>query len=264
MKLLLVAAVMAVLVLVIFVSANFTGNTIAGQQFNVTKLVDGDTIRLSSGEKVRLLNIDTPEVGQYLHDEATARLKELIGNMSVTLEPDRTDKDKYGRLLRYVYANGTMLNLQMVREGFARSYYIAPDDRHLPEIIEAEKKAKDELTGIWRYDNITGAFCVWLYTKHPDPKGRDEDDLNGEYMVFRNSCNHTQSMSGWTLSAERGNYTFPDFTLGAKKLVTVHSGSGVDNSTDLYWGSAKPVWKNSDDTLKMFNADGVMALDYAV
>lgn len=239
-----------------------TGNIAAQEQFAVSKVIDGDTIRLSTGEKVRFLNIDTPEVGQYLHDEATSRLKELIGNSSVTLEPDQTNRDKYGRLLRYVYANGTMLNLVMVREGYAHAYYVAPDDKHLPEIIEAEEYARGRGLGIWQYDNITGAFCVWLYEKHPDAKGRDEENLNDEYMVFRNSCNYPVNLTGWRISAERGSFVFPDFSLDAKKAVTLHSGSGGNNATDVYWGSGKAIWKNEDDTLLAYNADGKMVLSY--
>jgi endonuclease YncB( thermonuclease family) len=262
--LLLLAAAVLIVVAAVALSPSFTGKTLYKEQnLNVTKVVDGDTLRLSSGEKVRLLNIDTPERGQYLWKEATERMRELTEGRNITLEKDVTEKDKYGRLLRYAYASGTMLNLVMVREGFARSYFIAPDDKHLAEIKEAEEYAKSRNLGIWRYDNITGAFCVWVYDTHPDPKGRDELDLNGEYVVLRNSCGHPQDMTGWTLSAERGNYTLPAFALKAKSLVTVHSGSGENNSTDLYWGSAKPVWKNDDDRLLLFNAEGVV-LDYGL
>jgi micrococcal nuclease len=261
----LVARVLVAVVVIaaIYAALNVTGNMVASNEVQVSKAVDGDTIRLSTGESVRLLNIDTPERGQYGWAEATARMTELVSNRTVALEADQTDKDRYGRLLRYVYVNGTMLNLVMVREGFARAHYIAPDGKHLPEIVEAEGYAKSRSLGIWKHDSIDGAFCVWVYDIRKDPKGRDEDNLNGEYVVLRNSCNRTQQLTGWILSAERGNYTFPLFSLDAKRTVTIHSGSGGDNATDLYWGSAKPVWKNEHDTLLAFNSDGVMALEYA-
>jgi len=260
-KYIILAAVL--IALAVIFKFPITGNIASQEQFAVAKVVDGDTIKLATGEKVRFLNIDTPEVGQYLHDEATSRLKELIGNSSVTLEPDRTNRDKYGRLLRYVYCDGTMLNLVMVREGYARAYYVAPDDKHLEEIEEAEKYAKSRSLGIWQYDNITGAYCIWLYEKHPDPKGRDEENLNDEYMVFRNSCTHEVDMTGWKVSAERGSFTFPNFSLDAKKTVTLHSGSGDNNVTDVFWGSSKPIWKNEDDRLLAYNAEGQVVLDYS-
>ena len=155
-----------------------------------------------------------------------------------------------------------MLNLIMVREGYARAYYVAPDDRHLQEIQEAEAYARRRSLGIWQYDNITGAFCIWVYEMKPDPKGRDEDNLNGEYAVFRNSCNHSINLAGWVVSAERGSFIFPAFVLQAKKTVTLHTGTGANNETDVYWGSSKPIWKNEDDRLLAYNADGQVVLDY--
>ena len=258
----ILAAFIMIAVFLAAAGSNMTGNIIGQEQFPVAKVVDGDTIRLSSGEKVRFLNIDTPEIGQYLQKEATVRMKELIGNGSVTLEVDRTNRDKYGRLLRYVYANGTMLNLIMVREGYARAYFIPPDDKHLKEIQAAEEYARGRGLGIWQYDNITGAFCVWLYTKHPDATGKDDENLNDEYMVFRNSCNHSIDLAGWKVSAERGSFIFPEFTLQAKKTVTLHTGTDINNETDVYWGSPKPVWKNEHDKLLAYNAEGQIALDY--
>lgn len=262
-RLILLVMAVVLVALILLLSGGFTGNIIQEESFAVKKVVDGDTVRLSTGEKVRFLNIDTPETGQYMHDDAAARLEELIGNSTVSLESDKTNKDKYGRLLRYVYVNETMLNLVMVKEGYARSYYIAPDDKHLGYIQEAESYAKSRNLGIWKYDSITGAFCIWVYDTHPDPKGRDDDNLNGEYVVFRNSCTRAVDMTGWNVSAERGSYNFQNFTLDAKKTVTLHTGSGINNSTDVYWSSAKPVWKNSDDRLLVYNSDGIMVLDYS-
>lgn len=255
----------AFIMIAVFLAAawsNLTGNIISEEKFSVAKVIDGDTIRLSTGEKVRFLNIDTPEIGQYLQKEATARMKELIGNSSVTLESDITNRDRYGRLLRYVYENGTMLNLIMVREGYARAYFIPPDDKHLKEIQEAEAYARSRNLGIWQYDNITGAFCIWVYELQDDPKGHDEENLNGEYVVFRNSCNHSIDLAGWKVSAERGSFIFPEFALQAKKTVTLHTGTDINNETDVYWGSPKPIWKNEDDTLLAYNAEGQIALDY--
>jgi len=93
-------------------------------------------------------------------------------------------------------------------------------------------------------------------------KGKDEENLNDEYMVFRNSCTHPVDMTNWKITAERGSFIFPEFTLQPKKTVTLHTGSGTKNATDVYWGSAKPIWKNADDTLLAYNAEGQMVLDY--
>ncbi len=255
-------AAACVLALLLIIKPNITGNTSFKQQ-SVARVIDGDTIKLSSGEKVRLLNIDTPERGQHYWRESTARMKALAENMSVFLEADKTNRDRYGRLLRYVYRNDTMLNIVMVREGFARAYYIPPDDEHYKEIMEEESYARERKLGIWQFENITDAFCVWIYEMKPDPKGRDEENLNGEYAVLRNSCARPVNLSGWKVEGSRGAFVFPDFTLQSKATVAIHSGSGANNATDLYWGSSKPVWKNEHDMLLAYNAQGQMVLNYS-
>lgn len=156
-----------------------------------------------------------------------------------------------------------MLNLIMVKEGYARSYFIAPDDKHLDEILEAEKYAKERGLGIWQYDNITDAFCIWVYDMKDDPKGRDEENLNGEYVVLRNSCTHPVNMAGWIMESGRSyKFSIPDFTIESKKTVSIHSGAGTANSTDIYWNSGKAVWRNEHDTIHMYNSQKQLVLNY--
>jgi len=80
----------------------------------VARVIGGDTIELKGGKRVRLLGIDATEKGQYYHDEAANRLKQLVEGKKVVLEKDVTDRDRYGRLLRYVYVDGIFVNLEMV------------------------------------------------------------------------------------------------------------------------------------------------------
>jgi micrococcal nuclease len=260
-KHLLVVAVM--LAVAFLLSHSFTGKII-DEQPSVAKVVDGDTLKLSNGERVRLLNIDTPEKGQYYWREASQRMKELASNKTVKLEADKTNRDKYGRLLRYAYIDGAMANLIMVREGYARSYYIAPDDKYLDDISNAEAYAKSMNLGIWKYDNITGAFCVWVYDFKYDPAGHDEQNLNGEYVVFRNSCTKPVNLSGWKIVTARNyEFVFPNILIGAKSLLSVHSGTGKANSSDIYWNSTKVVWRNSGDTLLAYNSKNQLVLNYS-
>jgi len=71
----------------------------------VTRIIDGDTFEISSGEKIRLLCVDTPEENQKGYEEAKQFLSDLILNKPIRLETENQDKDSYGRLLRYVYVN---------------------------------------------------------------------------------------------------------------------------------------------------------------
>ncbi len=115
----------------------------------VTKVVDGDTIVIEGGQRVRLLNMDTRERGENCYSEAKKRLEELVLLKNVTLETDRENKDRYGRLLRHVYVEGISANLEMVREGLAVAYIIEPNTRHAEEFREAEELARQEGGCVW-------------------------------------------------------------------------------------------------------------------
>ena len=91
-------------------------------------VVDGDTIWLE-GQKIRIADIDTPETHDFrcssekeLGDRATIRLRQLLNNGSVTLQPIDRDEDRYGRKLRIVLVDGTSVGDTLVGEGLARWY----------------------------------------------------------------------------------------------------------------------------------------------
>jgi endonuclease YncB( thermonuclease family) len=86
----------------------------------VSRVIDGDTVELGDGSRVRYIGMDTPETaGDCYNREATARNIELVLNRVVQLEKDVSETDQYGRLLRYVYVDGVMVNEVLVREGYA-------------------------------------------------------------------------------------------------------------------------------------------------
>lgn len=126
----------------------------------VTRVVDGDTIEIEGGQKVRYVGIDTPEtvdprraVGCF-GKEASDKNKELVEGKVVILEKDITNVDKYNRLLRYVYlkqADGTLLfvNDYLVREGYAKNYTYPPDVKFNAQFLEAEREAREESRGLW-------------------------------------------------------------------------------------------------------------------
>ena len=93
----------------------------------VTSVIDGDTIELASGERVRYIGIDTPETHhpdkpiECFGIEATNRNRELVENKKVELVSEGPNRDQYGRLLRHVFIDGTFVNSQLVWEGFARA-----------------------------------------------------------------------------------------------------------------------------------------------
>lgn len=129
--------------------------------YEVTRVVDGDTIEISySGDlkKLRLIGIDTPETVhpskpvECFGKEASAKLKELIGDKKVRLEKDSVGDtiDKYGRLLRYVYVGGdaTSVNAQMISSGHAYAYTTYPFELST-SFMALETDARENQIGLW-------------------------------------------------------------------------------------------------------------------
>lgn len=258
------AVVAGLAALAIFYIGSFTGLLAGTPTTHATRVIDGDTIEIANGEKVRLLGIDTPEKGQYLFSEAKERLERLIGGREILLLADRTERDKYDRLLRYVMLNRTeLVNLILVREGLASAYIIPPDDAHEQELLEAEEQARSKGLGIWKYMGVHDVFCVGIYYMRYNAMGDDRDNINDEYVEFRNKCEHAVGMEGWKVEdSSHNSYVFQPFTAAPKKTFKLHSGKGNDTGEDLFWGSARPIWNNEDDRLAAWDAEGQLMLNY--
>lgn len=121
----------------------------------VVKVIDGDTIELANGEKVRYIGIDTPE---SVHPQKSVECfalqaskynKDLVLDKVVKLEKDFSDRDKYGRLLRYVYVDDKFVNLDLVAGGYAYSVSYPPDIKYQNIFENAEQMAMDRGEGLW-------------------------------------------------------------------------------------------------------------------
>jgi endonuclease YncB( thermonuclease family) len=97
------------------------------QTYLVTRVIDGDTIELGNGSDVRIVGIDTPEVGQCGYDAATNNMARLVLNKQVRLTVSDEDTDRYGRLLRYVNVGPLDAGLQQIEQGFAIARYDSRD-----------------------------------------------------------------------------------------------------------------------------------------
>lgn len=115
----------------------------------VTEVIDGDTFKLSTGERVRLLCINTPENGKPYFKEAKDFLENAILGKKVILEADKTNLDDYRRLLRYVYVDDTLINEVITKEGLAEVLIIKPNMKHCDIIKLAQKIAQGQKKGIW-------------------------------------------------------------------------------------------------------------------
>lgn len=127
----------------------------------VIKVIDGDTIEIAGGEKVRYLGVDTPETVdprksvECFGKEAANKNRALVEGKRVILGKDITEADKYGRLLRYVYLplpDGSLLfvNDFLIREGYAKVLTIPPDVKFAEQFLDAQRKAREGSLGLWK------------------------------------------------------------------------------------------------------------------
>jgi len=137
--------------------------------FAVSRVIDGDTLKLSNGEKVRLIGIDTPEkyygkkllrdakkdrkdirTIQEMGNRATRFVKEFIAGKRVRLEFDIEKRDRYGRLLAYVYLDdGTFLNGKILEEGYAQVFTVPPNVKYADKLLSLQQDARKKKKGFW-------------------------------------------------------------------------------------------------------------------
>lgn len=125
------------------------------QLAQVIKVIDGDTIEIEGGQRVRYIGINTPETVdprrpvQCFGQEASQKNKELASNKEVRLEKDVSETDRYGRLLRYVFVGEIFVNDYLVREGYAYASSYPPDIKYQEQFRQAEQEAKANQKGLW-------------------------------------------------------------------------------------------------------------------
>lgn len=124
--------------------------------FLVERVIDGDTILIAGGERVRYIGMNCPELRGWNGEPepyaelAAKRNRQLVEGKQVRLEKDKSERDRYGRLLRYVYLGDRLINAQLVREGLAHTLAMPPDLAMAAKLGQLETKAKQQKLGIWK------------------------------------------------------------------------------------------------------------------
>lgn len=130
----------------------------------VRYVYDGDTVLLENGECVRYLGVDTPETGnrdqdpEFMAEAARTFNVRAVEGKQIRLEFDRDRRDRYDRLLAYVYLQeeGRMLNVELLKRGLGRVMTIRPNVRHRDTLIQAQRDAMSRGSGIWSRRVDTG------------------------------------------------------------------------------------------------------------
>lgn len=117
------------------------------------RVIDGDTIvvRVDRTERrIRYIGIDTPEREECYFREATLANVRLLASAPLRLEKDVSETDRFGRLLRYVWAGERFINAELVRQGYASVFTYPPDVRYAAHFLSMQRDAREQVRGLWR------------------------------------------------------------------------------------------------------------------
>lgn len=194
---LVVAMSVAILLLACSTTETVTGLFDPSERFEVqvVNVVDGDTIDVlidGSKHRVRYIGIDTPETVhptrgvEHYGKEASTRNRELVEGITVYLEKDVSETDRFDRLLRYVWLeDGTMVNEMLVAEGYAQVSTFPPDVKYAEQFLVAQSAAREARLGLWELSGTSSSECDAAY---PDvcipPQPPDLDCSQISYTNF--------------------------------------------------------------------------------
>jgi len=120
----------------------------------VARVIDGDTFEVDGGERVRFIGINCPESDKPGGTEATDYTRDLLEGKTVKMEADVSDRDQYGRLLRYVWLDDTFINERIVAEGYAVAVQYPPDTKYATQLEQVERTAESKEAGLWAQPGV--------------------------------------------------------------------------------------------------------------
>lgn len=172
--------------------------------YKVTRVIDGDTLEIEGGQRVRFIGVDTPELSgtqECFAREAYDKTKELIEGKEVYLEKDVSETDRYGRLLRYIYLGDEFINETLVKEGYANASTYPPDVKYQDKFRLAEQEARNKNKGLWASCN--SATTTKSINSTPTPKPTSTTNSGGSGNTSGSwSCNCSKTCSNITSCAE--------------------------------------------------------------
>lgn len=230
------------------------------------RVVDGDTLVLEGDERVRLLNVNTPEkkepfgpeAGQFTRDFTLMKEVDLVYSAS-------TERDHYGRLLAEVYVDGHSLAEALLAQGLAHVFLVAPGlpPANADVLMQTQARARAEKRNVWATDRYSGTLHITSF--HANARGNDKENLMGEYLRVANLTGAPLDVSGYTLTNAEGRVlTLPAMVIPAGYSFQIISGRGVANADptrgplQVFWGSDWPIFLNSGDSATLRDAQGTV------
>lgn len=155
------------------------------------------------------------------------------------MERTNENKDKYDRLLRYIFCQNRLLNEEILKQGLAH-FYSYQEDKYTATLKNAEEKAQEIGLGIWEKSENNCSSCIILVKLNPvDP---------GEYVLLKNSCNFDCNLNNWFIKDDASNKRILNFSLSSGKEIQLN-----------YSGR---VWNDAGDSLYLRDDKGFLVLFY--
>ena len=273
------------------------GNEVTGETAVVTQIIDGDTIDVEiNGEtyRVRYIGMDTPERDEPLFREAAEANARLVAGQTVIMIKDVSETDRYGRLLRYVYLeDGTFVNGELVRLGFAQASTYPPDVAFQDTFTELQRTAVNNGKGLWALQTVVE---VPANTAVPQPQPTAEPasppeqpqptsppappteapapteappaapgpvvivrvDKREEFVDIQNQGGADVDLNGWVLVSEKGNQACPlGGVIAGGQVLRIWAMSEDAGNGGFNCGFGTNIWNNSEsDPAVLYDASG--------
>ena len=247
----------------------------ARTEATVTRIVDGDTIHVSvAGQDypLRYIGVDSPEPEQPLGPAAAEANRKLVAGKTVFLEKDVSDIDRYDRLLRYVYlADGTFVNAELVRQGYAAAIEYPPDTKYRSLLDQAQQEAQQASLGLWAPTPVPTPKPEPTATRTPTPgptptptqpsaAGQVEITFilydgavpkveSDEYAEITNTGGTPVNLAGWRLNADDDgqDFYFPDHLLPPGQSCRVYTNEYHPETCGFSFGIGSAIWANKGE-----------------
>lgn len=211
----------------------------------VKKVIDGDTIELAGGQKVRLIGINAPEKSMPCYNKAKNFLEKKVYGKKVLIEFDKEKTDRYGRWLAFIYADKKNINLELVKQGLSIAFFVGNNRKHETKILNAEKNAKNK-----------GIGCIWQKSPTTCLAISNYKLSSEEFVEIKNVCSKKIELKNYLLHDTANNsYTFPDINLEPKKTIKIYSGQPGKQGF-----KSKHVWNDTGDQIFIRNGEGLLEL----
>ena len=225
----------------------------------VKKVIDGDTVKTTNGENIRLIGIDTPEINwdkgtaDFYGYKALNYTKSSLLNEKIYLEYDKEKRDEYGRVLAYIYLeNGELFNLKILEKGYGHLMTVDPNTKYLKKFRKAAKKARNKEQGIWRRINqlqeklpvISWGEAKDYYGKKVIVKGKIINTYKAEEVTFLNFAeNYDETLTIVIFNDDLNKFSFQPEDYFLNKSVEVLG------EIKKYEGSPEIIIKNPSSIL---------------